>query len=96
MESQPTDEGHPLITLHPHGELAVHFGRTSRRIKLAIERGMTIRQLLARIGVREGEVWVCARNGVLAEPNDTLEGGDVLEIFSPVAGGGCQSRCRLS
>ncbi len=75
------------MTLHPHGELTAHFGRTQGGVEVPITPGMSIRELLAGLGVSQGEVWICARNGAVAKPDEALSPGDVLEIFSPVAGG---------
>jgi sulfur carrier protein ThiS len=80
-------EAAATITVHPHGELTSHFERTYGGTEVVIAPGITIRGLLKQLGIPEGEVWVCARNGTQAKPEDGLEPGDVLEIFSPVAGG---------
>ena len=74
------------ITVHPHGELTAYFGRVSR-VDVPISPGITIDALLDRLGVPPGEVWVCARNGETVKPDAALADGDVLELFSPVAGG---------
>lgn len=74
------------ITIHPHGELTAYFGRVSR-VVVPIEPGITIAALLRQLGVPAGEVWVCARNGETVKPDAALANGDVLELFSPVAGG---------
>jgi sulfur carrier protein ThiS len=75
------------VTLHAHGELTARLGRARGGIKVAIVPGATIRDLLAQLDVPTGEVWVCSRNGVLAKLDDPLADGDVVEAFSPVAGG---------
>jgi sulfur carrier protein ThiS len=75
------------VTLHPHGELTTHFGRAQGGVPTRIRPGMTIRELLRDLGVPEGEVWVCARNGAVVSPDEPLARGDTVELFSPVAGG---------
>lgn len=74
------------ITVHPHGELTTHFGRASK-VQLSAPSGTSIRGLLVRLNIPEGDVWLSARNGEKAGPDDVLESDDVLELFSPVAGG---------
>ena len=80
------DAGAPTVTVHPHGELTAYFGRVNR-VVVPISPGTTIEALLAQLSVPAGEVWVCARNGATVKPDATLADGDVLELFSPVAGG---------
>ncbi len=75
------------VTVHPHGELTTHFGRVQGGVEVSMTPGMSIRELLASLNVPAGEVWVCARNGAVVQPDEPLSPGDVLEIFSPVAGG---------
>ncbi|MFN8524850.1 MAG: MoaD/ThiS family protein [Chloroflexota bacterium] len=75
------------ITLFPRGELAVHFGRTRTGVPIELAPGTTIAQMLRDLGVPEGEVWMIARNGSLAKVGETLEPGDSVEMFAPVAGG---------
>jgi sulfur carrier protein ThiS len=74
------------ITVHPHGELTSYFGRVNRA-NVQITPGMTIDALLERLGVPVKEVWLQALNGETVKPDSTLSAGDVLELFSPVAGG---------
>ena len=79
--------GAATVTLHAHGELTARLGRSRGGRAVAIVAGTTIRDLLAQLDVPTGEVWVCSRNGVLAKLDDPLADGDVVEAFSPVAGG---------
>ena len=75
------------VTLHAHGELTTRLGRARGGIEVAVVPGATIRDLLAQLEVPAGEVWVCSRNGALAKLDDPLDDGDIVEMFSPVAGG---------
>lgn len=82
-----SDQQGPTITVHPHGELTTYFGRTYGGITVPIEPGMTIAAFLERQGVPAREVWLYARNGDTVKPDVTLDAGDTLELFTPVAGG---------
>lgn len=77
----------PTITVHPHGELTTYFGRSYGGIPVAIEPGITIELFLERIGVPAGEVWLVAKNGETVQRDVTLQPGDTVELFAPVAGG---------
>jgi sulfur carrier protein ThiS len=82
-----SDQHAPTITVHPHGELTTYFGRTYGGISVPIEAGITIATFLERQGVPAHEIWLYARNGESVKPDVTLEAGDTLELFAPVAGG---------
>ena len=75
------------ITVHPHGELTTYFGRSYGGIPVPIEPGITIDGFLERMGVPAKEVWVVAKNGEQVKRDVTLQPGDSLELFAPVAGG---------
>jgi sulfur carrier protein ThiS len=87
VHTERCDHGQICIVLRPQGEIAARFQRGRDRIPLITPCGTTIDELLREHGVPDGEVWICARNGVLARRSDVLEDGDVLEVISPVAGG---------
>jgi sulfur carrier protein ThiS len=82
-----SDQQGPTITVHPHGELTTYFGRAFGGITVPIEPGITIAAFLERRGVPAREVWLYARNGETVKADVTLEAGDSLELFAPVAGG---------
>jgi sulfur carrier protein ThiS len=86
-QHQPGEQSGPTIIVHPHGELTTYFGRSYGGVPVAIEPGITIAELLERIGVPAGEVWLAAKNGETVKRDVTLEDGDSLELFAPVAGG---------
>ena len=73
----------PTITVHPHGE----FGRSYGGVSVPVEPGITIADFLTRLGVPEKEVWLVAKNGEQVKRDVTLDPGDSLELFAPVAGG---------
>ena len=82
----PAAYGDATVTVHPHGELTTYFGRVSR-VKAPITPGMTIAALLEQLAVPAKEVWVVALNGETVKPEASLQAGDSVELFSPVAGG---------
>ena len=82
----PAANGDATITVHPHGELTSYFGRVTR-VQVPITPGMTIAALLEQLAVPAREVWVVALNGETVKPDATLNAGDSVELFSPVAGG---------
>ena len=87
--TQPRSESQngPTITVHPHGELTTYFGRSYGGVPVPIEPGITIAGFLERLGVPSREVWLVAKNGEQVERDETLQPGDSLELFAPVAGG---------
>lgn len=86
-QQRPLIQDGPTITVHPHGELTTYFGRSYGGVPVAIEPGMTIAGFLERLGVPAKEVWLVAKNGEQVKRDVTLEPGDSLELFAPVAGG---------
>ena len=89
MTQQVPDNGsaQPTITVHSHGELTTYFGRSYGGVPVPIEPGITIAGFLERLGVPPKEVWLVAKNGEQVQRDVTLEPGDSLELFAPVAGG---------
>jgi len=77
----------PTIIVHPHGELTTYFGRSYGGVPVAIDPGITIDDLLVRLGVPSGDVWLVAKNGETVQRDTTLQPGDSVELFAPVAGG---------
>jgi sulfur carrier protein ThiS len=86
-QQQPHPQNGPTITVHPHGELTTYFGRSYGGVPVPIEPGITIAGFLERLGVPAKEVWLVAKNGEQVQRDVTLEPGDSLELFAPVAGG---------
>ncbi|MFN8636562.1 MAG: sulfur carrier protein ThiS [Chloroflexota bacterium] len=77
----------PTVIVHPHGELTSYFSRSYGGVPVQIEPGITIDGLLAQLGVPAKEVWLVAKNGETVKRDETLQPGDLLELFAPVAGG---------
>ena len=86
-QHSPDSPAGPTITVHPHGELTTYFGRKLGGIPVPIEPGITIDGLLERLGVPASEVWLVAKNGETVKRDVSLQPGDSLELFAPVAGG---------
>ena len=77
----------PTIKVHPHGELTTYFGRSYGGVPVPVEPGISIDEFLQRQGVPLDEVWLVAKNGEQVKRDATLQPGDSLELFAPVAGG---------
>ena len=56
-------------------------------IHLELEEGTTIGQVLERLKIPETEPMITLVNGIHRKEEDSLEPGDVLSVFPPVAGG---------
>lgn len=75
------------ITVHPHGELTTYFGRSYGGVPVTIPPGISIDGMLACLGIPSEEVWLVAKNGEAVKRDVTLDAGDTVELFAPVAGG---------
>jgi molybdopterin converting factor small subunit len=53
----------------------------------AIGEGLTVRELLEQLKLPPAEAKLIFVNGVRAEPDTTLHGGERVGIFPPVGGG---------
>lgn len=87
MTQQTGTSTGPTVIVHPHGELTTYFSRTYGGVPVPIEPGITIDRLLDQLGVPAKEVWLVARNGETVKRDVTLQPGDSVELFAPVAGG---------
>ncbi|MFA5916141.1 MAG: MoaD/ThiS family protein [Burkholderiales bacterium] len=75
------------ITVEMHGPFQ-RFNRDAKpRAELDVEDGLTVRELLARLGMDMDEPWNAALNGTLARPSDGLSDGALLMVFPPIEGG---------
>ena len=75
------------ITVHPHGELTTYFGRSYGGVPVSIPPGISIDGMLEHLGIPAKEVWLVAKNGETVKRDVTLDAGDTVELFAPVAGG---------
>ena len=67
------------ITLKLYGNLKRFAPTKTEHAALAIEPGMTIRALLAQLGVPDENVWMCAVNDAIVNDATVLRANDVLE-----------------
>ena len=75
-----------MVTVVMHGSLRRFLPDAAVRTTLDVPAGVTIEDLLARLGA-EKDTWLVARNQVVAERDAVLAPGDLLDCFEPVAGG---------
>ena len=79
------------ITIKLYGNLRKHLPQKKQDAQLEIESGTTIRELLARFGVPDSNVWMTAINDHVVDDSTALRDGDLLEVFEPVGGGASAS-----
>ena len=75
------------ITLEMHGPLQRFNQGGQRSAQLDVEDGVTVRELLTRLGMDMNEPWNAGLDGVLAAGSDRLRDGSQLIVFSPIEGG---------
>lgn len=75
------------ITIEMHGPLQRFNKSGLPRAELDLEEGLTVRELLLRLGMDLDEPWNAALNGTLAGPSDMLSEGSLLMVFPPIEGG---------
>ena len=82
------------VTLKLFASLAVHLPaevRSSHRLDLEVEPGLTVLDLIRRQGLPEGQCAIVLVDGVWVAVADragrVLSEGEVLAIWPPVAGG---------
>ncbi len=83
------------ITIKLYGNLKKYSPQKKEMAQIEIESGTTVRALLARLGVPDSNVWMCAVNDQVVADSTALREGDVLEVFEPV-GGGLGDFCSLT
>jgi molybdopterin converting factor small subunit len=66
---------------------APNAGRGEDRNPTEVQDGITIRELLAQLRVPIEAVKIIFLNGVQANGDETLQDGDRVGVFPPVAGG---------
>jgi molybdopterin converting factor small subunit len=79
-----------MIELHLYASLRAYAPNASRGEDgnpTEVEDGITIRELLAQLGVPAEAVKIIFLNGVQANGDETLKEGDRVGVFPPVAGG---------
>ncbi|MHB8926079.1 MAG: MoaD/ThiS family protein [Bacillota bacterium] len=78
-----------MLTIHvrAHGNLRRHFPGGHEEADFRLPEGSRVADLLAHIGLPDGEVWMVGVNDVLAQAEQALADGDKVDVFAPVAGG---------
>jgi len=75
------------VLVEAYGVLQRFLPDEQRRVELDVEDGITVRELLRKLGVDVNEPWNASLNGTLANPSDTVPEGSLLLVFPPIAGG---------
>ena len=75
------------ISLTLHGNLRRYFDDRSETKEIEVEPGTTIQELIERLQIRRGAIWLISVNGELKEASYTLSPGDDVRFFEPVTGG---------
>ncbi len=57
------------------------------KFEIEVEDGMTIGQLLSKIGVQDSDSWTAAIDGEVAYADTTLVDKSKVIVFPPIAGG---------
>jgi molybdopterin converting factor small subunit len=57
------------------------------RVVLEVEEGMTIGEVLLKLGMDLEEPWNASLDGTLASPSDQVSEGSVVLVFPPITGG---------
>ncbi len=76
-----------FVTVKLYGNLKKYLPEKKEIAQMPVADGTTIAALLVRLGVPDGEVWMCALNDNVVYATNALHDGDVLEVFEPVGGG---------
>lgn len=75
------------LTVHLFGDLRRFLPRGQEEIELDLPEGATSADVLEKIGIHPGEVWLVRANKQVIAEETPLGDGDVLEVFEPVGGG---------
>jgi len=75
------------VTVKLNSILKRHCKNPEGKVKMTVEEGTTIKEVLKKLSLIEGETGVVILNSKLALENTVLNDGDVLELY-PVVGGG--------
>ncbi|HEY3315748.1 MAG TPA: MoaD/ThiS family protein [Bacillota bacterium] len=78
-----------MITVHAQafGNLRRFFPQGRQAVDFHLPEGSRVTDLLKLVGLPDNEVWMVSVNEALAEPDQTLADGDLVNVFAPVAGG---------
>ncbi len=75
------------ITIEMHGPLQRFNKNGQLRAELDVEDGLTVRDVLMKLGMDMNEPWNAGLDGALAGPSDKLSDGSQLVVFPPIEGG---------
>lgn len=75
------------ITVEMQGALQRFNQGGQPRVELDLEEGLSVHDVLVRLGMDMDEPWNAALNGTLARPSDRLSEGAELLVFPPIEGG---------
>ncbi|MGE5141455.1 MAG: MoaD/ThiS family protein [Rudaea sp.] len=75
------------IIVRLYGNLRRYAGNRRDRTEMDVEEKITVRSLLNSLGVPENDWWMAAVNDRVVDAEETLNEGDLVEIFDPVGGG---------
>lgn len=75
------------ITVEMQGALQRFNQGGQPRVELDLEEGLSVHDVLVRLGMDMDEPWNAALNGTLARPSDRLSEGSELLVFPPIEGG---------
>ncbi len=80
------------MTVKLYGVLRKHRpvgvpGESHHSFELDLQKGATVAELVAHLGINAGSFSAVAINGEAAEEDRPLQDGDVVRLFPPSAGG---------
>jgi molybdopterin converting factor small subunit len=56
-------------------------------LEVEIRQNATVAEVVERLGLRPGEVWLATLNGQLVAEGHLLQAGDELSLIPPIGGG---------
>lgn len=75
------------VTVEMHGPLQRFNQGGQPRAELDLQDGLTVHELLLKLGMDMDEPWNAALDGTLAKPSDKVADGSLLMVFPPIDGG---------
>ena len=75
------------LTVRLFGDLRRYLPKGQETIEIELPEGSTASDVLERVGIHPGEVWLVRANKQIVSEDTPLNDGDDLEIFEPVGGG---------
>jgi len=75
------------ISLTLHGNLRRYFQDRSETKEIEVGPGSTIEELIEKLQIRKGAIWLMSVNGELKEASYALSPGDDVRFYELVTGG---------